>query len=85
MDIIEILTLIIVPAITTVVGYIVYNERDKINMKLKTHVLLDSDEAEKLIDYKIEGHKIEIRELKSDVEEIKVKLDKIIDILSSRK
>lgn len=64
------------------IAYVAYNERDKLKMRMKS--VLSKEEAEKLIDLKLIEHKIEIKEIKADMTEVKTKLDRVIEILISR-
>lgn len=73
------LVLMIVPLL---IAYVAYNERDKLKMRLKS--VISKEEAEKLIDLKLIENKIEIKEIKNDIHEVKKKLDRVIEILISR-
>lgn len=69
-------------AIPLIIAYIAYNERDKMNMRTKS--VMTPEETEKLIELKIIENKIDIRELKQDVHELKVKIDQVISLLLSK-
>lgn len=64
------------------IAYVAYNERDKLKMRMKS--VISKEEAEKLIDLKLIENKIEIKEIKNDMHEVKKKLDRVIEILISR-
>ena len=76
---IEQMLIAIVPIL---LGYIAYNERDKDNMRTKETVT--KEEVEKLVDLKLVEHRVEIKEIKEDIREVKNKLDKVIEILIHR-
>lgn len=72
----------LIAIIPILLGYIAYNERDKDNMRTKETVT--KEEVEKLVDLKLVEHRVEIKEIKEDIREVKNKLDKVIEILIHR-
>jgi hypothetical protein len=76
MSLMEILQGILIPLI---VGYITYNERDKMNLKNKSMSVMQKDEIEKLIDLKLAVSQVQILSIKDDLDRIEDKIDKLID------
>ena len=72
----------LIAIVPILLGYIAYNERDKDNMRTKETVT--KEEVEKLVDLKLVEHRVEIKEIKEDIREVKNKLDKVIEILIHR-
>lgn len=68
--------------VSLLIAYVAYNERDKLKMRMKS--VISKEEAEKLIDLKLIENKIEIKEIKNDMHEVKKKLDRVIEILIRR-
>lgn len=76
MDLAELIKWILLPIVLAYVGY---SEKDRYDMRQKMYKLIEREEAQNLIDLKMESSKNEIKDLKEDLNRIEDKLDKILD------
>lgn len=78
MEMIDFIRFVMIPTILTYIGY---NERDKMIHRQKVLQTLPRDDIERLVDKSKEVHGVEIREIKSDIDRLESKIDKMIDLL----
>lgn len=71
--------MVIAPIVT---AYVIYNERDKREMKNKASTIVCKQEIEHLIDIKNAPQSVRQEEIKEDIQRLERKLDKILDKLS---
>jgi hypothetical protein len=77
-DLYDLLKFILLPVILFYIGF---NERDKLNMKLKLEKTSVKEEVEKLIDLKMNVHQVQIQDIKDDLHRIETKLDVVLEKL----